>query len=68
MFSGEKSPPPYTQGQAGEGGGGRSVYTQTQNNPYLSAKTDPTLGFPGVTQLQEHVEKKCISPKHWTYM
>lgn len=48
--------------------GGREAFTHTQNNPYLSPKTDPTVGFPGVTQLHEHVEKKCISPKHWTYM
>lgn len=51
-------------GAEGEGG----IYTHTRNNPYLSPKTDPTAGFPGVMQLHEHVEKKCISPKYWTYM
>lgn len=70
MFGGEEFPliHAHTDTQAGENGGGGSIYTHTQNNPYLSPKTDPTVGFLGVTQLHEHVEKKCISHKHWTYM
>lgn len=56
----------HTQARGVEGEGG--IYTHTWNNPYLSPKTDPTVGFPGVMQLHEHVEKKCISPKYWTQM